>query len=238
MLDDLSPQNSEWELRLKKTLLSEKPKSSALGVVAVFVGALVILNALYWQGLLGSSIESNHSLVFANHEWWRLLSSPWIHADFHHLGSNVFLFSIFGFLLNSYYGSNLFPLLGIVIAPVIQAITLIFYHENVYLIGASGVVYWMAGAWLTLYVLTERANKLRLNSAIAFTLIVLGPSTFEPNTSYLAHAVGFVLGIITGYCFGRLNQDTIRSHDVYQWEEVISPSTRQNEEIRPSTPLQ
>ena len=65
------------------------------------------------------------------------------------------------------------------------------------LLGASGVVYAMVGMWLTFYLTIETAYsfKMRLVRVVAFILVLLFPTTFEPTTSYLAHTFGFIFGV-------------------------------------------
>lgn len=67
------------------------------------------------------------------------------------------------------------------------------------LVGASGMIYGMAALWLVLYIYhdTDRSMKMRIFRAAGFTLIVLFPETYNPSTSYMAHAAGFTLGIIS-----------------------------------------
>ncbi|HEY7161555.1 MAG TPA: rhomboid family intramembrane serine protease, partial [Acidobacteriota bacterium] len=90
------------------------------------------------------------------------------------------------------------------------------------LVGASGVVYCMAGFWLTLFVLIERRYSIanRLMRSIGFFLIVFVPSTFEPTVSYRAHAIGFVLGILSAIMYFVINRKIIREAETFELEET------------------
>ena len=79
-------------------------------------------------------------------------------------------------------------------------LTLWTYPPDVRLVGASGVVYLMAGFWLSSYVLIDRRFSVgrRVFRSVGFTLIVLFPTSFEAQVSYRAHAIGFAVGAAYG----------------------------------------
>ncbi len=68
------------------------------------------------------------------------------------------------------------------------------------LIGASGMVYAMVAMWLVVYMNfeTHYPFRTRLMRAVGFTLVVMIPTTYQKNVSYLAHGMGFGLGILFG----------------------------------------
>src|SRR5690606_26328808 len=74
-----------------------------------------------------------------------------------------------------------------------------------YLVGMSGMNYAMVSLWLTFYMRfeTNYSPGVRLMRALAFSLVVMFPSTYSPNTSYQAHAWGFLLGIALGVLVGQ-----------------------------------
>ncbi len=112
----------------------------------------------------------------------------------------------------------MFPILSFAMAPVIQLITLAFYHNQTTLIGISGVVYWLTGTWIALFIGTERRLSVgrRLIASLGFFLAMMIPTHFEPNVSYLAHAVGFVLGLVSGGLIFTSKYKSIRQADRYE----------------------
>ena len=64
--------------------------------------------------------------------------------------------------------------------------------------GVSGLVYSMIGLWLSLYFYFEntRSKKEKVVRVLGFILIILIPSHYQKNVSYISHAYGFVLGIL------------------------------------------
>lgn len=94
------------------------------------------------------------------------------------------------------------------------------YSAHSVLIGASGMVYWMAGFWITLYGFVERSHSvpIRLLRVSGVALILPVPQEFQMHVSYLAHAAGFVLGIVAGIVFFGLKREEIRKAD--EWDLV------------------
>lgn len=168
------------------------------------------------------SLDLNHFAasgkdVFQNHEYWRLFLSTILHADLNHLAHNAFFFTGLAFILNGYFGFLSFPIISFLMGAHINLITLSFYPPETHLVGVSGVIYFMASYWLTLFVLIERRHPLhkRLIYAVGMALIFLFPETFNQETSYIAHAVGFISGIpLAGIYFG-LNKKNIRAQEVW-----------------------
>lgn len=79
--------------------------------------------------------------VLAHKEWYRLISSALIHANWAHLGFNLFAFYSFGRMVEAVYGS--ITLLGIYITSVLGGSLLsLFIHKNhdYSALGASGGV--------------------------------------------------------------------------------------------------
>ena len=105
-------------------------------------------------------------------------------------------------------------------AALTNYISLLTYAPNVSLIGASGLVYWMAGFWFSMYLLVERSLSLgkRVLRVVCLSLLVLLPTTFQANVSYRTHAIGLGLGVISALVYFRRNRESIREAEVLEWE--------------------
>jgi len=136
----------------------------------------------------------------ARHEYWRLLTSLLVHSGVSHLLANAPVLLVFGWMLKAYFGAVVFPGISLVVGWGTNLIVATLYPPAVYLCGASGMGYGMVGIWLVLYVRHDvrYSVSMRFFRAAGFSLIMLIPSGFDPNVSYLAHATGFMLGIIAG----------------------------------------
>ncbi|OHD64192.1 MAG: hypothetical protein A2176_00965 [Spirochaetes bacterium RBG_13_51_14] len=139
--------------------------------------------------------------VFKNNEYWRLLTSLLTHADLVHLLSNALIFLVFGWMLNAYFGLRVFPVTAVVIGLITNLVTVAVYDPAIRLLGASGMAYGMVSLWLVLYIRhdTDHSVPVRIFRAFGFVLVMLFPTTFDPQISYLSHAVGFGTGLILGF---------------------------------------
>ncbi len=189
--------DDEPPLKRNKGPLSRRPSFSSVIYPLAFSLLFIICMRLQMHQTYGELIWASRGTVFNEHQYWRLFTALFAHADLEHLFSNTPLFLIFGLFLYEYFGFTLFPVVSLLIGAASNAVTLYFYPETVRLIGASGMIYGMASMWLVLYIYhdTDRTMTVRILRAIGFALIVLFPETYNPSTSYLAHGAGFVIGI-------------------------------------------
>ncbi len=116
----------------------------------------------------------------------------------------------------------MFPVAVAALGSLTNYLSLLTYSENIQLIGASGLVYLMAGFWLTTYVLVERSHPLkrRVLVAMGIALIVLVPSSLSPGVSYRTHAIGCGIGILVALGYFQARKEQIRSLETFQIEEV------------------
>jgi len=209
---------------ITQTYLSRPPGKGGGGWVCSFsLGFIALLSLIYWNAPTAVSyyMPAIPEQVFVHHEYWRLLTAIFIHADVQHLLSNMFLFGIFAYLLYAYFGFFVYPLGSFALGAVVNYFSLLTYLPRVQLLGASGVVYLMAGIWLVLYFLIERRYTpiQRIIRCVGFSLVVLAPSTFNPLVSYRTHAIGFIVGMFFGVIYFYRNKVQIRAAEVYVTEE-------------------
>jgi rhomboid protease GluP len=179
----------------------------ALMLFIIFYLATVVYNR-YPEG---EYLWLSSDALFNRHEYWRLITSLLTHADLAHLLSNALIFLIFGWMLKAYFGMISFPIASLVVGVITNLITIAVYEPGIKLLGASGMAYGMVSLWLVFYIRhdTDHAVPVRIFRAIGFALVMMFPTTFDPQVSYLAHAVGF----ITGMALGLLLLPIISVHD-------------------------
>jgi rhomboid protease GluP len=232
--------------RLRRTLISQKPERAQGWVALVGVLLLCLGSVIYWAEVPGWSerLAASRELVFARHEFWRLFTTLLVHGDLHHLLSNCLLFFILSYLLYGYFGARVFPLLSAVCGALTMALTLLTYDDKVVLIGASGMVYLMAGIWVALYLFIERRHTVRgrLVRTVGFTLGLLMPSVFDPVVSYRAHAIGFALGLPVGAAYFFARRTRIRAAEVSEllqpedFEEDLTSTQQNGAALTPDAP--
>ena len=194
----LSP--NSWTV-VRATWLTQKPHRNSAIVAAWSLFILVLLATFFLRdwGSLASLMSSNADQVFQKHEWWRLWSSLFAHGDTGHLVSNSLLFFVFAYFLYGYFGFWVFPLVTLLSGGLVQALSLLTYPPHVNLIGMSGVVYWMGGFWLILYLNLDQQRTItqRWLRVLGVSFGIFMPtSAFDPQVSYRAHAIGFLVGAL------------------------------------------
>ncbi|MGE0526256.1 MAG: rhomboid family intramembrane serine protease [Bdellovibrionales bacterium] len=206
---------------IRATWLSRKPGREAFPAAVYSVLAVAMGSVMAWRNFHGAAewMPASREAVFMRGELWRLWTTTLVHADLGHLLSNGFLLFVLGYFLTGYFGLRVFPLMAVVMAGAIHAGALLTYRPEVRLVGASGVVFWMGGAWLILYFFLNRQKSLgqRALRALGVGLMLFAPSqAFDPDISYRTHAVGFGLGLLWGLVYYLLHRRTFRAAEVVE----------------------
>lgn len=230
----MNPPALSWQV-VRETWLTRKPSPQAWLWTAWSVVLLLVGSVMYWQNFHGAAdwMPASYQNVFNNGQWWRLWTTLFSHGDVGHLLSNSLLFSIFGYFLIGYFGPWMFPVAAFAFGGLTNAIVLTGYPPQVNLIGVSGVVYWMGGVWLVLYFLLDqqRTRLQRSLRSIGVALSVFMPTTaFDPQVSYQAHFVGFLLGLAFGAIYYFIFRSRFKKALVVEtvYEEVPAPFEEQN----------
>lgn len=206
---------------LRETLLSRKPNPLASFAMAMTTLGVVMLSILAWTnfGEAESWMRASRESVFGQHEYWRAWTTLFVHGDGKHLLSNAFLFFILGTFLTGYFGITRVLAAALFFGGVTNFIVLRSMPLETHLIGLSGVVFWMGGAWLILYFLIDRKRTLmnRFLRAMGVGLLLFMPAeAFDPSISYESHFVGFIFGIIAGLLYFLIYKNTLREAEIYE----------------------
>ncbi len=207
---------------IKETYLTRKPAPRSQWVALGSVAVLFMASLVYWSDLFGiaSLLPASRESVYFRGEYWRLGTSNLIHADFQHFLANGVVLGVLAFLLYGYYGASVYPGLTLFFGAIVTGLALRTYPAQTWLVGASGVVYLMAGFWLALYLMLERRVGIgkRLVRAIGFGVIVLVPTAFEPAVSYRTHLIGFLVGIGFAIAYFSKHKERLRAAERIAYE--------------------
>jgi rhomboid protease GluP len=209
---------------VKSTLLSQKPADNSALLAIAAVLSMSLISVLCWRegaGLYGA-LAAVPERVLIDGEYWRLFSAMGVHADLKHLISNAVLFTFFSYLLYGYFGLLIFPILTLLLGGLVNYLSLLTYPQGIRLVGASGLVYLMAGFWLVMYVLIERrlTLKKRIMRSVGVGLVVLMPTALQPSVSYRTHAIGFAVGVAAGLVYFLAKMKAIRAAEVVVADEI------------------
>ena len=141
-----------------------------------------------------------NSKVIYDLELWRLVTSMFLHGDFLHLFSNMFSLLIFGSYVELSFSKYKFVLIYFISGFLGNLLTLFLLPSNIISLGASGAIFGLIGAALSILI-TDRNNPLIILGLIyAFYFVI---TSFLPGINYFAHIFGLLGGFATGYIFRR-----------------------------------
>lgn len=190
----------------------------SFGIISVAVGLFVI-------GLLSPEIETELRVRFASAnwliaegEWWRVLTSAFLHGGLTHILFNMWALFVFGPRLEIQVGSLPFALMYAAAAAGGGAASYLFGPIDQVAVGASGAIFGLFGVWLFVaFVQRETAaGRAQFNQLFVLLLINLALPLLIPNIDWRAHVGGLVVGVLIAalwrqFAVGRPNAVAIRS---------------------------
>ena len=143
----------------------------------------------------------------ANGDWWRLMTSAFLHANLIHIGFNMYFLWFAGTAVEQALGRGRFLLIYFVSALSGSAGALVL-TPNAFTVGASGAIFGILGAAL---VLERQRNYVLGGSALGLIVINLILSFALSNVSIGGHIGGLVGGVLCTLVLSNFG----RSHAAY-----------------------
>jgi rhomboid protease GluP len=137
-----------------------------------------------------------------NGQWWRLVTSMFVHFGIIHIGLNMWCLWNLGRAAEILMGR--FPyLLAYFASGIFGSIASVYWHPRAAGAGASGAIFGMAGVLVTFVYLKKTPAHLQINKKMLGSLggfifynLVIGASI--PGISNAAHVGGLVMGAVVG----------------------------------------
>ena len=145
-------------------------------------------------------------------EWWRLLSSMFLHAGLIHLGLNSYVLWIFGVEIERQIGRLATLAVFLVTGVFAGATSYAFASHYAVAVGASGAIFGLVGAFIA-YNYLRRQNVMaqaRLRGALSMLVINLIIGFSIPLIDWRAHLGGLVAGLIAGFAVDPSRPDALR----------------------------
>ncbi|MFT5221841.1 MAG: rhomboid protease GluP [Glaciecola sp.] len=137
-------------------------------------------------------------------EWWRLLTSTFLHFGFFHLASNMAGLAIFGPAFEKMVGTPRFVALWLAAGLAGSAATVLAAGDGFTLAaGASGSVFGLLGGFLFIGLRTRQTPEGadRLRQATVLLVINLGYGLITPSIGLAAHIGGTVAGLLILFAY-------------------------------------
>lgn len=135
-------------------------------------------------------------------EWWRLITSCFLHIGVFHLLMNMYALLYIGLLLEPHLGRARF-LGAYLLTGIFASITSLWWHDLTISAGASGAIFGMYGvflAMLTTNFIEKSARKALLTSIAVFIGYNL-LNGLKGGIDNAAHIGGLISGLIIGYAY-------------------------------------
>jgi len=144
-----------------------------------------------------------------NDQWWRVLSSMFVHAGIIHIGLNMWCLWNLGPMAEKIFGRASFLVLYL-LTGLGSSLTSLWFHPQIVSVGASGAIFGVAGALISALKLGRLpfpaiAVRSSMRSLIAFAgynLLFGGIVPFIDNSAHIG-------GLVTGLAVGALLSPTL-----------------------------
>jgi rhomboid protease GluP len=133
-------------------------------------------------------------------EWWRLITSCFLHIGIIHLLFNMYALLQIGYILESLLGRSRF-LITYFITGIAGSITSAWWHDNAVSAGASGALFGMFGFYIALLTTNLIKNK---SGALKSMLFMIGYNLIigiQAGFDNAAHIGGLLAGAVIAYVF-------------------------------------
>jgi membrane associated rhomboid family serine protease len=134
---------------------------------------------------------------FADGDYWRIITSAFLHRDILHIAFNMYALYLFGPYVERALGISRFIAAYLTVAVMGSVFVYLLSAPNALTIGASGAVFGLFGMALMLL--------LKAKQDVRTLLVLLGInaviSVVASNISWQGHLGGFIAGVVLGAAF-------------------------------------
>lgn len=134
-------------------------------------------------------------------QWWRIITSLFLHAGFMHVLFNMFSLFLFGPELEKIAGKMRFLTIYFLAGIFGNMATFVLQDGSYASVGASGAIYGIFGAFAALVYYTRRTMP-QLKQVIMPLIIISVIITFlSPNINVAGHLGGLITGFLLGLSY-------------------------------------
>jgi rhomboid protease GluP len=181
------------------------PVSVALIAINALVFAIMVLRGVsFFEPTPQQAIAfgADFGPLTLNGQWWRLVTSMFVHFGIIHIGLNMWCLWNLGRAAEVFLGRFSY-LLAYFASGIFGSIASVYWHPLAAGAGASGAIFGMAGVLVTFVYLKKAPAHLQINKKMLSSLgtfifynLVIGASI--PGISNAAHVGGLVMGAVVG----------------------------------------
>jgi rhomboid protease GluP len=227
----LSNEQFSTDMQVFPTFLSDKEEDNdpphkrewitPLNTVLIAANILIYL-IVHYTKLFGSTdqVMAQGALswyyVKEEHEYYRILTSMFLHSDFGHIVNNMLVLFVVGDNLERAAGKIKYLLIYFG-TGILAAVSSISYNmikdENVFSIGASGAIFGVVGAMAYIILVNKgRLEDMSGRQILFFAIFSLYGGIASVNIDNAAHIGGFLAGVVLALLLYRRKKTGIKEN--------------------------
>lgn len=178
-----------------RTIRSSSEQFSVTSTIIAVCVAVFIVDSLT-GGLVTEYGALSGPAVYEQHEYWRIVTSAFLHSGFIHIGFNMFLLWLLGQLLEPALGKLRFTLLYFT-SLFAGSFGVLLVSPDALTVGASGAVFGLMGA--AVFAFRGHSGDI-MRSGLGPTILLNLVITFAlPGISIGGHIGGLIGGLVAGF---------------------------------------
>jgi len=143
-------------------------------------------------------------------QWWRLITSMFLHGGILHLAANIYGLFLAGYFLEPVLGRTKFALVYL-ISGILASLSSLWWHPATVSVGASGAIFGLYGAFLAL-IIAKVYTKISGKAFLPMVLVFIGYNVIvgfsNSGIDNAAHIGGLVSGFLIGmFLSGNLKEE-------------------------------
>jgi len=180
---------------------SESLKKAKITQTLIIINSLcfIVFNIILPIESILQLVQINDRIIY-NEEYYRLITSMFLHADVMHIFSNMLALLFFGTAVENNYSKFEYIIIYFISGLIGNLFSLILLPPEVISLGASGAIFGLIGAAFILFTVDGDKTLIFLG---LFYLLIFIISSLAPGINLWAHLFGLIGGLILGYIFIR-----------------------------------
>ena len=142
------------------------------------------------------------TLILGNYEYYRLLSSGFIHSSFIHLLFNMYALYSIGPSIEKFYNRKVFRV-TLLASILMGSLTVMAGVDNTVVTGISAGIYGLFGLFVVYTVESGLIRVASIRNSMISIIVVNILLSLMPDVSVLGHLGGAVCGVLLGFVFSR-----------------------------------
>lgn len=161
----------------------------------------VVLNVILNDTDIFLMFTQEKTAIFSG-EYWRLVSSIFIHWDIGHLLNNMIGLLLFGTILELQFSKKFYIFTYIICGLMGSLFTFLLTGSGIYSAGASGAIFGLMGVSFVIF--SKRGKNIYYFGL--FYIIYSLVYSLQPNIGFWSHLFGLITGLVIGYVYyGKMN---------------------------------